>query len=162
MKSLIIFDSVFGNTEKVARAMGEALGESAHVLKVNEADAAQLADIDLLIIGSPTRGFRPTEAITSFLKNLPDNSLKSISAAAFDTRIPPESIDSRVLRSMVVFGGYADKKINQLLMKKGASLLPSAGFFVNASEGPLAEGEVQRAMDWIKETAANSSAAKQS
>jgi flavodoxin I len=155
MKSLIIYDSVFGNTEKVALAMGEALGESVQVVKVSDVTPAHLADIDLLVIGSPTRGFRPTEAITNLLKNLPDDRLNEIPAAAFDTRIPPESIESKVLRKVVTFGGYADKKINQLLKRKGAALLPSAGFFVTASEGPLADGEIQRAKDWIKLTAEN-------
>ena len=47
-------------------------------------------------------------------------------------------------------GGYADKKIGNLLKAKGARVLDSAGFFVVDSEGPMVDGEIERAQRWIK------------
>ena len=150
MKSLVVYDSVFGNTAKIAQAIGKALGE-AEVKHVGEVDASQLDGLDLLVVGSPTRGFRPTEDITKFLKDLPDGALNGKNAAAFDTRLDPETIKAGFLRFIVKRGGYADKAIVKGLMNKGALVLDSsAGFFVKDSEGPLKEGELERAAEWAE------------
>lgn len=149
MKVLVIYDSVFGNTEKIARAIGEAL--AAEVIPVGSASAAQLAGTELLFLGSPTRGFRPTPAITSFLKSLPAGALKGVRGAAFDTRIDVQTIKPRFFRWFVHKMGYADKSIAAGLKRAGASTdVPRAGYFVLASEGPLQEGELERAAEWAK------------
>jgi flavodoxin I len=149
MKSLVIYDSVFGNTEKVALAIGAALGEDTPVQRVGEATPTDVDGLDILIVGSPTRGFRPTPAVTDFLSALPADALKGVRAAAFDTRIPLESIKNRFLRFLVKSGGYADRLIEKSLIAKGAILaVPSGGFVVLESEGPLAEGELERAAEW--------------
>ncbi len=153
MKTIILYDSVFGNTEKVALAMAEALAGQCVVKRINDATAADLQGIDLLVVGSPTRGFRPTEGVKMFLEGLAPGALAGKAAAAFDTRIPPETIESRFFRKIVVMGGYADSKISKLLKAKGARVLESAGFFVAASEGPMVEGEIERSLAWIKEIA---------
>lgn len=150
MKTLILYDSVFGNTQKVAEAMGAALGPSARVVKISNATSDLLTTADFIVVGSPTRGFKPTEAVVTFLKALPAGSLSGKTTAAFDTRIPPESIKSRFFRAIVVRGGYADRVLTDLLRKAGAAVLPSTGFFVDASEGPLSSGELERAATWIK------------
>jgi flavodoxin len=65
MSILIIYDSVFGNTQKIARAIGAALGsqENVETLRVSAVKPEQLAELKLLIAGSPTRQFRPTAGI---------------------------------------------------------------------------------------------------
>jgi flavodoxin len=151
MKALVVYDSVFGNTEQIARAMSEALATQA--VRVGEA-SAQLADVDLLIVGSPTRGFRPTPAMTTWLKGLPEGALKGVKAAAFDTRIAPSDIKSPIFRWIVTRGGYADKGIAKLLAAKGATLAAAGeGFIVKASEGPLKDGELARAAEWASSLA---------
>jgi flavodoxin len=70
MTALIIYDSVFGNTEKVALAMAEALQNGARAVNVNQVPSLNLQDYDLILIGSPTRAFKPTEGLT-FLKSYP-------------------------------------------------------------------------------------------
>ena len=153
MKVMIVYDSVFGNTEKIATAVGGALGGSEPVvtIRAGEVKPEQLAGIELLIVGSPTRGFRPTEAIRAFLKAIPTNSLKGVRVAAFDTRIALEDVKSPILNIFVKIFGYAAKPIAGGLTAKGGSLgcLPE-GFFVKASEGPLKEGELERAAAWAK------------
>ena len=150
MEALIVYDSVFGNTEKTAAAMGDALG--ARVLKVSDFSPQDLDGISLLIVGSPTRAFRPTPAVTGWLKSLPD--ISGIRVAAFDTRIDVDNADSKVLRRMAKMFGYAAEKIQKALAKKdGAAAADPAWFFVTNSEGPLLGGELERAAAWAKATA---------
>jgi flavodoxin len=154
MKTLIIYDSVFGNTEKIAQAIGSDLGspEEAGVFQVNNARLDQLTGAELLIVGSPTRGFKPTPAITDFLKSMPTGSLEGVRVAAFDTRLEASDKDSFFLRFIVKIGGYAASPIAALLKKKGGNLVvPPEGFFVLKSEGPLREGELERAAAWAKQ-----------
>ena len=53
MKVLIVYDSKFGNTEKVAKAMGEAIRDSSEVsvLSVNECSGSALDKVNLLVVG---------------------------------------------------------------------------------------------------------------
>jgi flavodoxin len=153
MKAMVIYDSVFGNTEQIARAIGNALGseEETGILRVGNVKPGQLAGLELLIVGSPTRGFQPTEAMQDFLKSVPKNSLKGVHAAAFDTRIAVDDIDSSIGRFFVKTFGYAAKPIADRLQQKGADLiLPPEGFYVKGTEGPLKEGELERAADWAR------------
>ncbi len=153
MKALVIYDSVFGNTEKVAQSVGKALGspKEAQVVRVTDANIDQLKGLDLLIVASPTRGFQATEPTTKFLKSIPENGLQGMRVSAFDTRISPEKIGSPIFRFIVTKGGYADKRIAKLLVQKGGQLVePTGGFFVEESEGPLTEGELERAAEWAK------------
>ena len=154
MKILVVYDSVFGNTEKIAQAIGEALAPQGEVMtvRVSNLKLEQLSGLELLIVGSPTRGFRPTEGITKYLKRLAINGLKGVKVAAFDTRLAPIDIKSTILRVFVRIGGYAAKPIANQLMKCGGELvLPPEGFLVNTSEGPLKEGEFERAVAWAKQ-----------
>ena len=156
MKALVIYDSFFGNTEQIAQAIGNALGspEDVEVLRVGNVKPEQLTGLTLLIVGSPTRGFRPTPAISNLLKSIPKNGLKGVKVAAFDTRFAVDEIESYVfiLRILVNIFGYAAKPIADRLEKKGGELIiPPEGFFVGGTEGPLKEGELERAVDWAKQ-----------
>lgn len=61
MTSLIIYDSVFGNTETIAKTIGTSLTTygSSPCLRPSAVDLSSISSIDLLVIGSPTRGFPP-------------------------------------------------------------------------------------------------------
>lgn len=147
MKALVIYDSVFGNTEKVARAIGKALG--AEALPVSAAGIEQLQGLDLLVIGSPTRGFRPTEGISTLVSSLDADAVHGIHTAAFDTRIVLDTIKSRPLRFLVDKGGYAADRIGRMLEKKGGlTAAAPEGFLVTGEQGPLKEGELERAAEW--------------
>jgi len=153
MKTLIVYDSFFGNTEKIAQAIGNSLGskENVETLRVSEVKPEQLIGLELLIVGSPTRVFKPTKAIMGFLNKIPLNVLKGVKVAAFDTRISTADVNSRFLNILVKLFGYAAKPIAYKLEKKGGSLIiPPEGFFVKDSEGPLKDGELERAVDWVK------------
>jgi len=154
-KALVVYDSYFGNTERIAQSIGDALGqpENVGILRVVDVRPEQLAGLKLLVVGSPTRAFRPTEAIKKFLKSIPRNGLKGVKVAAFDTRVTEEEIESAVfiLRILVKIFGYAAGPIADKLEKKGGRLVAAPeGFFVRGTEGPLKEGELERASEWAK------------
>ena len=150
MKALIVYDSVFGNTEKVAQAIGDVLG--AKTLRVGDVKPEHLAGLDALIVGSPTRGFSPTPAIKKWLQSLPSHSLNGVKVAAFDTRGDVREINSRILTTFVEAFGYAAKPMAARLAKKGGTqAIPLAGFIVEGREGPLRDGELERAAAWARQ-----------
>ena len=158
MKTLVVYDSFFGNTEQIARSIGKAFGpdEDAEIVRVGDVKPGQLVGLNLLIVGSPTRAFRPTPAISKLIKSIPSNSLNDVSVAAFDTRVTEREISSGpwILRKMVKMFGYAAKPIADRLVKKGGKLITAPeGFFVEGNEGPLKKGELERATDWAKKIA---------
>jgi flavodoxin len=155
MNVLIVFDTVFGSTGKVAQAMGEAIQSKSFVRVIPAADfsADQLKETDLFIIGSPTRGFRPTPPIASLLKNVPAELVKGKKVAVFDTRIVLKDIQSGIFRFIVKTGGFAADKITRSLKKLGAEqLIQPEGFFVSGDQGSvLNEGELDRAAKWAEQ-----------
>jgi len=154
MKALVVFDSVFGNTAQVARAMAEALGEGATAKAVREATAEDLVGLELLLVGSPTRAFRPTPATVAWLKDLPAGRLHGVQVAAFDTRADLAEVKSGLLRRMIDLFGYAASPISKRLVQKGGTLaMAPQGFLVKGTEGPLVEGELERAAAWARKAA---------
>jgi flavodoxin len=154
MKALVIYDSFFGNTEKIARAVAEGLAQSAEVnaIRVAELPADHLAGVELLVVGSPTRGFNPSPLIKEYLKQLPKGSLQGVRVAAFDTGFSAQKvkeINNFVLNFLVPIFGYAAKPISRQLTGKGGILAcDPEGFHVRESEGPLQDGELERAVEW--------------
>ena len=144
MKTLVVYDSVHGNTEKIAKAIGDAITGEVQVLRAAEVNSSELQTVDLLFVGGPTHGGRPTQAIRDLLDQVPGNALQGTNVAAFDTRLPAKWV--RIF-------GYAAPRIAGTLKKKGGTLIGSPeGFFVEGTEGPLREGELERAAGWAKET----------
>jgi len=154
MKTLIVYDSVFGNTRTIAEAVGTAVG--APVRNVSEVSADDLHDLELLIVGSPTRAFRPTKPLTRFLASLPAKALTGVRSAAFDTRADLEEVNSKLLATLVGIFGYAAPSIEKRLRKKGARIVAQAeGFFIKGTEGPLKDEETTRAASWAASLIAN-------
>ena len=146
MKAIIVYDSLYGNTEKIANSIAQGIGGEVKVVKVGEANAAELGTYDLAVIGSPTQGGKHTKLMQEFLRKIPDGTLKNNKVAAFDTR----------LKNMFVkLFGWGASHIADELIGKGAKLVaPSEGFFVKSAKGPLVEGETERATAWGKAIAA--------
>lgn len=160
MKALVIYDSAYGNTERVAQAIADALAPAGEVTTVRAAEVtpAHWANVDTVVVGSPTQRFRPTDAVSTLLKTLPRHALDGVAAAAFDTRFGQSKIDEvRILAWFVRLSGYAAEKIAKRLARRGAQLVvPPEGFIVGDTEGPLQEGELDRAAAWAKRIAAQS------
>lgn len=151
MKALVLYDSQFGNTEKIAQAIGDALSVVAEttLLRASAATRLALSSYDLIIVGSPTQRFNATETVAALLEGL---SLPNARAAAFDTRFDREEVEQGVLRFAMKVAGdkaWAATRIADLLAKTGATVVaPPEGFIVEDTEGPLRSGEIERAAEW--------------
>jgi flavodoxin len=135
MKTLVVYDSNFGNTKKIAEAIAETL--KARAISVKEITIDSIKGIELLIVGSPINAWRPTTKIKDFLDAITPGKLSGIKAAAFDTRVK------------IFISGNAAKKISKALGEKGAAIISdSIGFYVKDNEGPLLDGEITKAQQW--------------
>lgn len=74
MKSLVIYDSNFGNTKTIAEVIADVLGGK--VQSVNNFNVNDLSGIDLLVVGSPINAWRATQKTQYFLSNLKSLNLK--------------------------------------------------------------------------------------
>jgi len=149
MKALLVYDSFFGNTEKIVYSIRDALGSNIDALRVGDVEPEQISGMEYLIVCSPTRAFKPTKAITTFLKKMPGGSLKGVKVAAFDTKMDKEEVDSSVLKAFVRFFRYAAKPIADRLQKKGGTLVvPPEGFYGEDTGVPLKDGELERVAMW--------------
>jgi flavodoxin I len=148
MKTLVIYDSEFGNTEKIAEAIGKALGEETQVTHVEKISADHLHEYELVIAGSPTQGGRPTPLVKEFLSRIPDGSLKNVKVTGFDTRIASAG-QSFMMKFFMGILGFAAGRIARRLEAKGGQLVKEPeGFIVDGKEGPLHAGEIERAEAW--------------
>jgi flavodoxin len=149
---MVAYDSTYGNTEQVARAIGAALGpgDSVEILRVGDVTLEQLAGLSLLVVGCPTQKFSPTGATTRMLKSIPNGELNGVKVAAFDTRITEAEIERiKILAFFVKLFGYAAEPVADRLRKKGGDLVaPPEPFYVTGTEGPLLDGELERAGEW--------------
>jgi flavodoxin len=144
MNVQVIYDSTYGYTEQVAQAIADALahGGSVRLLRANKVQPSDLQDVDLLVVGCPTHKRRPTPAIEAFLHCIATTSLSEVSAAAFDTRY----------RKPRLLTGSAAGRLAKSLRQAGTDIVaPAESFFVVSREGPLQEGESERAADWARQ-----------
>ncbi len=161
MKAIVVYESHWGNTAAVARAIAEGIGPEAQAMSTAEAAGAAMAGVDLVVAGSPLLGFNlPTEGM---LKGMAANAAKdptppdlshpsmrawlealpagSGRAASFETRIwwSPGSAAKAILKRLEALG-YRP-------VGKGER------FIVEDKYGPLRAGELERARAWGAELA---------
>ncbi|MBD3180467.1 MAG: nitric oxide synthase, partial [Candidatus Latescibacteria bacterium] len=140
MEVLVVYDSFFGNTEEVAESIAGGIRSERGVETARTSDITpdMLNGLEYLIVGSPTRQFKPTGGVREFVSAIPRHGLSGIRVAAFDTRIDMDNQASGFLRFMVRIFGYAAGSISAKLRKKGGTVaaLPE-GFIVEGTEGPL-------------------------
>jgi flavodoxin len=89
-KAIVVYDSKYGNTKKVAEDIALAIeGEGIEVVlkAVKDTSYDEVNQYDLVVIGSPTHINNPKKDTKKFLKKLKGTDLKNIKFAAFDTRI---------------------------------------------------------------------------
>lgn len=144
MKTLVVYDSVYGNTEIIARAIGDAIPGEVQVLRVGQVDVGDLENVDLLILGAPTHGSLPSEAMQGLLSRIGSPAREGARAATFDTRLTWGFLER--------WGGFAAPKMADTLVEKGWTLAGEpGGFFVRGlKKGPLKRGEAERAAAWAK------------
>jgi flavodoxin len=137
MSTLVIFDSNYGNTKTIAETIAAELGRGAVAVPVAGLGPDSLTGIELLVVGSPIIGWRPSPPMQAFLAQLRHGTLRGVRAAAFDTRV------------RLFIHGDAAGKISHALESAGAHIVAKPqGFIVEGREGPLASGEVDKAAAW--------------
>lgn len=152
MKSLVVYDSAYGNTAKVAAGVGDALAERGCVTKrfVGSVTPEDIMGRDLIVVGSPTQGGRPTKLIEAFIDGLSSEAIDSASFATFDTRFDPTS-QKKPLQLLMKVIGYAAPKMAKSISRKGGTIISDPqGFIVDDQKGPLRNGEFARAKSWAK------------
>lgn len=163
MRALVVYESMFGNTERLAQAIGEELAAAGTVEVINVDDAPRtLDDIDLLVVGAPTHVFglsRPqtrvdaasrwdTDPVTrgtgmrDWLELISPASSRTV-AVAFATR----------MRKPRWLTGSAARSATRLLRRAGFGVDAPEDFFVSGMLGPLFDGEIDRAHAWARELA---------
>jgi hypothetical protein len=170
MDVVVVYESLFGNTRLVAEAIADGIraADPAARVSVTRTDATKLSDVDdacLLVVGGPThmrrmtsprsrqqglRAARKTKdqqsrepesgaagpGLREWLQALPPARLGAL-AAAFDTRV-----ESRL-------AGSASRPASRQLKRRGFGLAGQPeGFIVTGSQGPLRQGELDRARTW--------------
>ena len=143
MYTLVVYDTQFGNTEKIARAIGNGLGDAGlvRIAPVAEAEGIDLTGVDLLVVGGPTQGHRARQSLRDYVEHFSRETLQHLSIAAFDTR----------LAWPLFLSGSAANTIDHIIQRKRLRLaVPPKSFIVSESEGPLADGELERATEWAK------------
>ncbi len=143
MKTLVVYDSIYGNTEIIARAIGEAIPGEVQVVRVGQVSVSDLEAVGLLIIGAPTHGSLPSEAAQGLMARIGSPAREGARAATFDTRLT-----WGFLRRY----GFAADRLADTLKEKGWTLVGEpGGFFVRGlKKGPLKRGEAERAAAWAK------------
>ncbi len=159
MRVLVVYESLWGNTKKVAEAVARALGSTATVTLVDTDSAPdEVEGYDLVIVGGPTHAFSmsrkstrdgarqqdvdvhvPARGIREWLDDL--TPLKApVPAAAFDTRVNSPRLP-----------GSAAKAARHELRSRGFDVaIRPVSFRVDGTQGPLIDGELERAAAWAR------------
>jgi flavodoxin len=141
MNTLVLYESEFGNTRKIADHIGKSL-ESRGPVRVSPIGAYSpsfLEGVDLVFVGGPTQAHSMTVNMRHFLERL-QSTPAGIEAAAFDTRI----------KGPVFLWGSAAKEIDTRLRGSGFSpVAEPESFLVTFGKAPvLHPGEEARAAAW--------------
>jgi len=155
VKAIVVYESLWGNTAAIAKAIAEGIGPEARALSTAEATAAVTADADLIVAGAPVIAFRlssdkirkslgdtqgkaPTPpnlshpSMRSWLAALPKGKGR---AAAFDTQFKWSPSATSAIMKGLERAGYSKAAKPQK-------------FLVTSTYGPLKKGEMERARAW--------------
>ena len=142
MNTLVVYFSKFGNTQKMAETIAaqcESKGP-ARAIYLDALTTKDLLDADLVIMGCPTHRMNLPEAVREKFETLPKRLIKGTPVAVFDTSYQMNGF----LRQFT-----AAKKLAQKMRKLGGKrVIPPETFCVVGKEGPLVEGEIERAQEW--------------
>jgi hypothetical protein len=161
MTTLVVHESMFGNTRTIARAIGAALPGPVVTVDVGDAPSPLPSHVDLLVVGGPTHAFSMSRSSTrhdavaqgaapddesrgirEWLNGLPPT--PHVSVATFDTRV------DKVRR----LPGSAARSASKVVARRRLGRVVGVeSFYVDGVDGPLLDGEVERAGDWARSLA---------
>jgi len=149
MKGIVVYDTSYGNTKKIAETIAETLKESGievDLFDVKDVKKLSGKDYGFLVLGSPTKFGTMSFTIRGFLGKVKSEEWVNKPFAAFDTE-NPENVEKKQ-------GSAAEKIAEKLKEKKMNQLLPVLKALVFEMKGPLVEGEVERTREYAKSLAA--------
>ncbi|MCW2797954.1 flavodoxin domain-containing protein [Nocardioides sp.] len=162
ISALVVYESMFGNTESIAGAVADGLGlEGADVsiLEVGQATPADVAQHNLIVVGAPTHAFSLSRQATredavrqGADRARAENGLRewllAMKGPSDDTPRLAACFDTRVTQ-MRRFPKSASTRAGHLLAHNGYTLIGKpTGFVVQGTAGPLVPGEIDRARSW--------------
>jgi menaquinone-dependent protoporphyrinogen IX oxidase len=153
LKGIIVYDTSYGNTKKIAATIAETLKESgvdADLFYVKDVKKLSAKDYDFLVLGSPTKFGTMSFTFKRFLGKVKGKEWINKSFAAFDTENPENIERSRVENKE---WSAAEKIAQQLKEKQLTQVLPVLKALVLDQKGPLVEGEVERTQEYAREMA---------
>ena len=154
MKGIVVYDTSYGNTKKIAEAIAETLKESGievDLFHVKDVKKLSAKDYDFLVLGSPTRFGTMSFAIRGFLGKVKTEEWMNRPFAAFDTE-NPENVEKAAAQKKE--WSAAEKISEKLRGKKMNQLSPVLKALVLGQKGPLKEGEIDRTKDYARELTA--------
>ncbi len=161
MKALVVYESFWGNTAAIARAIAEGIGD-ARAMTTDAATPELVAGSDLIVAGAPLLGFRlPTEEMRQTLpsqRGMPQPAdIAHPSMRSWLESLPPGHGAGAAFETRISWSpGSAAKAIEKELVAAGyASAGPVGKFLVTGRYGPLKDGELERARAWGAELAAS-------
>jgi hypothetical protein len=159
MKALVVFESMFGNTEQVARAIASGLSQTCvvEICDVTVVPPRITEPVDLIVVGGPTHAFsmsRPSTRESAIEQGAADGA-QAVGIREWlgqQHKVPhPEAVamfDTRVTRVRLVPGSAA-RGATRLAHRLGyPTLAKPESFYVEDVTGPLASGELDRARAW--------------
>ena len=161
MKAVVVYESLWGNTAAIARAIADGIGPEARVLSTSQASGEAMACVNLIVAGAPVLAFRlPTEQIRKSIGKDPKHSnrppdlsqppLRSWLAAISKGNGRFAAFETGFKRSP----GSATGAITNSLKRAGHQpVAKDKRFLVKGTYGPLADGEAERAKAWGTELA---------
>jgi Flavodoxin len=157
MKSLVVYESWFGNTERIARIVADALAVAGEVEVVSVDDELPpLDEVDLLVVGAPTHvhGLSNRTSRKGALEQQGRDAAIGIGVRGWIEALPPSGgprvavFDTRAHRPVLLVGSAA-QGIAKRLRRRGYTLATEPeSFFIEGTPGPLEEGELERAAKW--------------
>jgi len=162
MHALVVYETIWGNTEQVAREVAAGLGaDSVDIVDAASAPPALDDDVDLLVVGGPTHAFSMSTASTresarqQGAAHIPAAGIREwidrLSAPA--RSVPVATFDTRVVSPRLP-GSAAKKAMKKLVALGFRPAVKPETFGVHGYTGPVADGELERARQWGRTLAA--------
>lgn len=155
MRTLIVVESIWGNTEAIARAIAAGVDGDVEVVDTDAAPPVVPDDLDLLVVGGPTHAFSMSTATTresarqQGAERIPVRGIREwiegLAAPARHMRVA--TFDTRTVSPRLP-GSAAKKALKRLVALGFQPVAKAETFGVHGYSGPLADGEESRAQAW--------------